>query len=123
KLLEKLGEFLVKFNGSVVRLAEKFRLGKTVAAGSRTAPLVGQRVAQDTFVPSRRVAATTAGAIAKGMDDVAGNFEQRVGTMFSKEALKALGIGASIKAGTGAQDRKSTRLNSSHVKISYAVFC
>src|SRR5690606_39386347 len=23
----------------------------------------------------------------------------------------------------GAQDRKSTRLNSSHVKISYAVFC
>src|SRR5690606_20849218 len=26
-------------------------------------------------------------------------------------------------AGVGAQDRKSTRLNSSHVKISYAVFC
>src|SRR5690606_39494794 len=25
--------------------------------------------------------------------------------------------------GTGHQDRKSTRLNSSHVKISYAVFC
>src|SRR5436309_14860125 len=24
---------------------------------------------------------------------------------------------------TGARDRKSTRLNSSHVKISYAVFC
>src|SRR5690606_41047850 len=24
---------------------------------------------------------------------------------------------------TGRQDRKSTRLNSSHVKISYAVFC
>src|SRR5690606_40949656 len=24
---------------------------------------------------------------------------------------------------TGASDRKSTRLNSSHVKISYAVFC
>jgi len=102
KLLEKLGEFLVKFNGTVVRLAEKFRLGKTVAAGSRTAPLVGQKVARDTFVPSRRVAATTAGAMAKGMGSVAGNFEQRLGTMFSKEALKALGIGASIKAGTGA---------------------
>src|SRR5436309_9238481 len=26
-------------------------------------------------------------------------------------------------AGTGRVDRKSTRLNSSHVKISYAVFC
>src|SRR5690606_41935244 len=25
--------------------------------------------------------------------------------------------------GAGAEDRKSTRLNSSHVKISYAVFC
>src|SRR5690606_41957371 len=28
-----------------------------------------------------------------------------------------------ISAFTGSQDRKSTRLNSSHVKISYAVFC
>src|SRR5690606_40766007 len=28
-----------------------------------------------------------------------------------------------IKTKTAAQDRKSTRLNSSHVKISYAVFC
>src|SRR5690606_40823374 len=27
------------------------------------------------------------------------------------------------ETGTGNKDRKSTRLNSSHVKISYAVFC
>src|SRR5690554_7735450 len=27
------------------------------------------------------------------------------------------------EAGEGLQDRKSTRLNSSHVRISYAVFC
>src|SRR5690606_40930655 len=27
------------------------------------------------------------------------------------------------RLGAGARDRKSTRLNSSHVKISYAVFC
>src|SRR5690606_13875377 len=33
--------------------------------------------------------------------------------------LHALGHGA----GNDGQDRKSTRLNSSHVKISYAVFC
>src|SRR5690554_7537772 len=32
------------------------------------------------------------------------------------DALVALGFGASL-------DRKSTRLNSSHVRISYAVFC
>src|SRR5690606_40367655 len=36
--------------------------------------------------------------------------------------------GVRVEAGDGAplltfQDRKSTRLNSSHVKISYAVFC
>src|SRR5690625_6556281 len=29
----------------------------------------------------------------------------------------------SAAAGRGARDRKSTRLNSSHVAISYAVFC
>src|SRR5690606_40581857 len=28
-----------------------------------------------------------------------------------------------VKNGPGSKDRKSTRLNSSHVKISYAVFC
>src|SRR5690606_34941944 len=33
-------------------------------------------------------------------------------------ALQHLGIGAVLE-----KDRKSTRLNSSHVKISYAVFC
>src|SRR5690606_40672953 len=30
---------------------------------------------------------------------------------------------ASFEAEINSQDRKSTRLNSSHVKISYAVFC
>src|SRR5699024_11274787 len=32
-------------------------------------------------------------------------------------------IGAGVPAPGEAQDRKSTRLNSSHVSISYAVFC
>src|SRR5690349_23956709 len=31
--------------------------------------------------------------------------------------------GALVGGGDGAVDRKSTRLNSSHVEISYAVFC
>src|SRR5947209_16547703 len=31
--------------------------------------------------------------------------------------------GVRYLAATGAQDRKSTRLNSSHANISYAVFC
>src|SRR5690625_5987062 len=34
-----------------------------------------------------------------------------------------LGQSALVKLERGAQDRKSTRLNSSHVAISYAVFC
>src|SRR5690554_7497097 len=32
-------------------------------------------------------------------------------------------VGADPLMGDGAGDRKSTRLNSSHVRISYAVFC
>src|SRR5207249_10712456 len=31
--------------------------------------------------------------------------------------------GAKVRFGQGVVDRKSTRLNSSHVSISYAVFC
>src|SRR5690625_6423364 len=36
---------------------------------------------------------------------------------------KASGLKAAKKADRTAADRKSTRLNSSHVAISYAVFC
>src|SRR5690606_40642002 len=37
---------------------------------------------------------------------------------------RLLAVGRGIEAALGkAADRKSTRLNSSHVKISYAVFC
>src|SRR5690606_41477194 len=42
------------------------------------------------------------------------------------EAAISQGCAAHIASGAdsrGAADRKSTRLNSSHVKISYAVFC
>src|SRR5690606_40692132 len=40
------------------------------------------------------------------------------------KAFAAHGVhGLSAIAALTAQDRKSTRLNSSHVKISYAVFC
>src|SRR5690606_39768654 len=41
------------------------------------------------------------------------------GALFSRWRSKASSIRRSISWG----DRKSTRLNSSHVKISYAVFC
>src|SRR5690554_6443256 len=44
----------------------------------------------------------------------------------SKEAIRQLqdmGIDVAIYTGDNEKDRKSTRLNSSHVRISYAVFC
>src|SRR5690606_40145866 len=49
-------------------------------------------------------------------------------TLFRSLLHHQLGDGASERAGQlhgglGGLDRKSTRLNSSHVKISYAVFC
>src|SRR5207302_10367977 len=40
------------------------------------------------------------------------------------EIARAIGNPAAVRAvGSAYGDRKSTRLNSSHVKISYAVFC
>src|SRR5436309_11693897 len=43
-----------------------------------------------------------------------------VGTTATPTAREATGA---MRARKSARDRKSTRLNSSHVKISYAVFC
>src|SRR3989442_3074943 len=40
-----------------------------------------------------------------------------------KENLKITFIPTSYQTEIAARDRKSTRLNSSHVRISYAVFC
>src|SRR5436309_10074109 len=39
------------------------------------------------------------------------------------DAQRAARVAGQVLALAGALDRKSTRLNSSHVKISYAVFC
>src|SRR5690606_40759895 len=42
---------------------------------------------------------------------------------FPRAVLRDAGVGVLTTDGSGRIDRKSTRLNSSHVKISYAVFC
>src|SRR5207302_2635896 len=45
----------------------------------------------------------------------------------NRSSLGVLAVGSRVNlerpTAVGARDRKSTRLNSSHVKISYAVFC
>src|SRR2546427_6657504 len=42
---------------------------------------------------------------------------------YSFPAGSVTGVGAGCSPGRGSGDRKSTRLNSSHSQISYAVFC
>src|SRR5207253_6278270 len=72
----------------------------------------------------------------KSIGEVAEHFEQIIRGLKKKPALIGHSFGgliAQILAGRGlaavtvaidpAPDRKSTRLNSSHVAISYAVFC
>src|SRR5436190_7599025 len=43
--------------------------------------------------------------------------------LFGSAKRMALALGVECHAFCGAEDRKSTRLNSSHTVISYAVFC
>src|SRR5690606_40236154 len=50
------------------------------------------------------------------------NFQDREQAKLNAEAGMALAM-AKLRLYRQALDRKSTRLNSSHVKISYAVFC
>src|SRR5690606_8193524 len=44
-------------------------------------------------------------------------------TFCNQPACGVIRPGVVVKIKPGVRDRKSTRLNSSHVKISYAVFC
>src|SRR5690606_26583089 len=63
-------------------------------------------------------------AVSDYIDEIS-NYQEKVG-----EGIQAMIMGKKVKIGSAKftnadikQDRKSTRLNSSHVKISYAVFC
>src|SRR5690554_7366409 len=51
------------------------------------------------------------------------NFVEGMITSFLLFCMGAMTILGAIEEGLGQGDRKSTRLNSSHVRISYAVFC
>src|SRR5690606_40989019 len=46
-----------------------------------------------------------------------------IGRFRASRPLPLRPVGITVAAATLRSDRKSTRLNSSHVKISYAVFC
>src|SRR5689334_24705637 len=59
------------------------------------------------------------------IDDIASCGAQPAGTPVPADAQARTepSDGPATAAGAGAKDRKSTRLNSSHSSISYAVFC
>src|SRR3712207_7888507 len=59
--------------------------------------------------------ATPADKLKLAIVDIEAEMEERVGEMEAE--------GRALEAARLRQDRKSTRLNSSHANISYAVFC
>src|SRR2546430_3945779 len=71
--------------------------------------------------------------VVRGLKIVAGTFATSVPVyflaqlLFTRELAMALGLASALGASSALQartrDRKSTRLNSSHSQISYAVFC
>src|SRR5690606_42105666 len=60
------------------------------------------------------------GQITSGPIDISELIENSVKAVKGKELSEALLQFANVYRGARAEDRKSTRLNSSHVKISYA---
>src|SRR3712207_8750930 len=50
-------------------------------------------------------------------------FERGIETAIAERGLRVLPVDISQYAAVEVEDRKSTRLNSSHANISYAVFC
>src|SRR5690606_33556769 len=93
KKIEELIAFIKKYNKSVYRDDALYELGNTYVAQNKSNEAIS---AYDQLVR-----------------DIPNS------SFVSKALLKK----ALIYDNTGKRDRKSTRLNSSHVKISYAVFC
>src|SRR5690625_4541741 len=78
---------------------------RQVQPGSLFVALAGERVDGHDYLPDAFAAGAAAAIVTRDVPGAAGP------TIAVPDAVRALG------------DRKSTRLNSSHVAISYAVFC
>src|SRR2546427_3056235 len=96
----------------LVAAAERGR--ERVARASQTLRAMGEEV--------RTTAATVAGL--SGMSERIGVFAQTIARIARQTHLLALNAAIeAARAEEHGEDRKSTRLNSSHSQISYAVFC
>src|SRR5699024_12220837 len=69
------------------------------------------------YVPSSIVTEASGGITLENLGDYRGTNVDYISLGFITHSAKALDISLEVS------DRKSTRLNSSHVSISYAVFC
>src|SRR5690606_41744472 len=58
-----------------------------------------------------------------GVQEVLDRLGAHLGDLADVAEVDLLAVNDGAAAACGEQDRKSTRLNSSHVKTSYAVFC
>src|SRR4051794_15657207 len=82
-----------------------------VAMGAAAVQTAKIRLGTGVLIPSNRIAPVTANGFASLNQLAPGRIDFGVGTGFTGR----------VRA--GSRDRKSTRLNSSHPSISYAVFC
>src|SRR5690606_17129055 len=99
--------------------AQQRRLARTVGADQADAVAALDQGAE---IPDQDAVAVAVGDAQKFRHELAGTLA--VGQGETHLALLVAPCGAFAAQGLqAAQDRKSTRLNSSHVKISYAVFC
>src|SRR5690606_10379944 len=109
---------------ALLDLADQFRRQRHVVEFGRLLLAVLQRPGEEL---AGRGAALRVGGLLVHQDEVRGGDRPRLlagGVGDDQvEVLHAGPVGGRGGRGEGLGDRKSTRLNSSHVKISYAVFC
>src|SRR5215475_7478017 len=127
-LLPPVGRCLRAVRGPVYR--EEGMPGARVDVELVLLPGLGQRLVQLGDLVRRGVlviraeeAEQRAGQVLAQVHDRADLERHALGRRADNERAVTVDGGIQRQAAGGQEDRKSTRLNSSHVKISYAVFC
>src|SRR5690554_1284859 len=124
---QQLGEVAM---GAVIKHSADWNLGREAAMSSGLSPLTPGITLQRACGTSLDSIMTIANKIAVGQiqagigggSDTTSDVPIVYGQKLRRRLLRAAGA-KTTKDKLGALDRKSTRLNSSHVRISYAVFC
>src|SRR6266513_3729242 len=102
-------------DGSITGFTGKAEIGQNI----RTA--LAQTIADELRVPFESVRMVTADTALTPFD--AGTFGSRTTPTITPQLRRVAAAARDLLVEVAAKDRKSTRLNSSHVSISYAVCC